>query len=121
MMRTRYVSLVLVWIALALALVSPVRADPSTGCEANTLVSLEHCVHHAIESGDIDNAGIAKSLLAKIDAAKAALDRQQVGVAVRTLEAFINEVEAQAGNHIDAVHAQHMVMHAERVIDALVP
>lgn len=28
-------------------------------------------------------------------------------------------LQAQAGKHIDAMHAQHMVMHAQSVIQAL--
>jgi hypothetical protein len=35
------------------------------------------------------------------------------------LESFVNEVEAQAGQHIGAMHAAHMVMHAGMVIAAL--
>lgn len=35
------------------------------------------------------------------------------------LGAFINEVEAQAGIHIDAMHAEHSSMHADTIIDGL--
>jgi len=62
---------------------------------------------------------VANSLLAKLDAAQAAVDRGQTSVAINKLQAFINEVQAQAGKHIDSMHAQHMVMHAQLVIQAL--
>jgi hexosaminidase len=120
-MRTRYLSLVLVWVVLALALVSRANADEEHGCDDVTVDSLYHCVHHAIEMGHISNVGVGNSLLAKVDAAQAAVDRGQPKVAVRILGAFIHEVEAQAAVHIDPEHAAHMIMHAEMVIDALSP
>ena len=65
---------------------------------------------------------MANSLLRKIDAALAAEDWGNASVAVRILEAFINEVEAQAGVHIDSTHADHMITHATNVIvDLLSP
>lgn len=84
-----------------------------------TIESLHHCVQHAHEAGHIDNAGVARSLLAKVNAALAAHDRGQDTVAIHHLEAFINAVEAQSGQHIDPEHAEHMIEHAERVIEAL--
>ena len=84
-----------------------------------TIEALHHCVHHAEEMGHITNAGVAKALHAKLDAAQAALDRGQPDVAVNNLEAFINQVEAQAGKSIDAEHAGHMIMHAEMVIASI--
>ncbi len=90
-------------------------------CTGTTIQSLHHCVQHAYDMGHIDNAGVAHSLLAKLDAAQAALDRSQPLVAVNKLQAFINEVNAQSGRHIAAEHAAHMVMHAQHVIAALRP
>ena len=84
-----------------------------------TIASLHHCVGHAYDMGHITNKGVANSLLAKLDAAQAALDRGQPGVAVNLLHAFINEVNAQAGKHIVADHAGHLVEHARNVITAL--
>ena len=84
-----------------------------------TIAALEECVVHAFTMGHIDNKGIANSLLAKLEAAQAALDRAQPEVAILLLGSFIKEVEAQAGHHIDAMHAAHMVAHAEMVIAEL--
>jgi len=80
---------------------------------------LEACVQHAADQGFIDNQGVTNSLFAKLGAAQAAFDRGQTGTAINLLNAFINEVQAQAGKHIDQMHAEHMVMHAQMVIRAL--
>ena len=84
-----------------------------------TIESLHHCVMHAADMEHIDNDGIARSLEAKLETAQAAQDRRQTEVSVRLLLAFIREVNAQAGNHVEAEHAQHMIHHAQLVIEAL--
>src|SRR6266700_2491096 len=84
-----------------------------------TIASLTTCVEHAASQGLITSQGVANSLLAELNAAQAALDRGQTSVAINELQAFIHEVQAQAGKHIDPMHAQHMVMHAQLVIQAL--
>ncbi len=87
-----------------------------------TVVSLEQCVGHAAEMGAIDNVGVANSLLSKLKAAESVLarnSRDAAWTAVNVLGAFIGEVQAQAGTHIEAQHAQHMVMHAQIVISTL--
>ena len=84
-----------------------------------TVAALRDCVTHATSEGLIDNAGVAHSLFAKIDAAQAAVDRGQPSVAANILDAFVQETQAQAGRHIDATHAAHMIMHAQAVIAAL--
>ena len=96
------------------------RAQTTDDCVLTpTIASLATCVENAASQGIITSQGVAHSLLAKLDAAQAAVDRGQTSVAINNLEAFINEVQAQAGKHIDAMHAQHMVMHAQLVIQAL--
>ncbi len=96
------------------------RAQTNDDCvHAPTIASLEACVEQCAEQGFINNQGVTTSLLAKLDAAQAALDQGQTSVAIHQLDAFIQEVQAQAGKHIEATHAQHMVMHAQMVIQAL--
>ena len=63
-----------------------------------TIASLASCVEHSLTIGHIDSAGVANSLLAKLDAAQAAQDREQVAVAIRLLEAFINEAGRKPAN-----------------------
>jgi len=116
----------LIYIALLLVIMNllstlPALANDEHMCphHALTISSLRMCVVHASDMGHITNQGVMKSLLVKLDAAQAAQDRNQNAVTVAKLEAFIHEVEAQAGKHIDASHAEHMIMHAGEVIDAL--
>lgn len=109
---------VLGMIVLLLLLAAPAFAAEDHTCdhEATTIESLHHCVMHALDMGHITNSGVATSLMAKLDAAQAALGRGQTDVAINILQAFINEVNAQAGVHIDAHHADHLVEHAQNVI-----
>lgn len=94
-------------------------AEMAPACMDATVAALRTCVEHAVATGAITNRGIATSLLAKLTAAQAALDRGQPTTAERLLGAFIREVQRQAGRHIEAEHARHMVEHARLVIAAL--
>jgi hypothetical protein len=84
-----------------------------------TVPSLQVCIQHAADMEFVDNQGVVKSLMAKLDTVQAARDRGQPGVAVHMITAFEGEVIAQAGKHIDAGHAQHVVLHAQVVMPAL--
>ncbi|HEV2235526.1 MAG TPA: hypothetical protein VGR57_02595, partial [Ktedonobacterales bacterium] len=120
MMHRAYGRMVFAALALAavLAFVAPglprAAAQGSDIClpEA-TITSLRECVRHTAEMGFIDNAGVTVSLLSKLDAAASAADRGQPLVAVQAIQAFEKEVSAQAGTHIDAEHAAHMLFHAQ--------
>lgn len=116
----RFLLVTLALFALALAAPVPARAQAMDECpHAPTIASLRTCVQHAADHGHIDNRGIAISLIAKLDAAQAALDRGQADVAIKGLEAFVRELDAQTGKHIVAEHAAHLRMHAKDVIAAL--
>jgi hypothetical protein len=95
------------------------RAQTTDDCATPTIAALTTCVEHAANQGLITSQGVANSLLAELNAAQAAFDRGQTSVAINDLQAFIYEVQAQAGVHIDSMHAQHMVIHAQLVIQAL--
>lgn len=117
-MRILLVTLILVMVSLIAS--GPVWAQEGECPHVGTTVqSLQTCVEHALENGHIDNAGVATSLLAKLDAAQAALDRGQTSVAINNLKAFIQEVRAQGGVHIRPPHDEHLVRHAQAVIGAL--
>lgn len=115
--------LVTVVVLVAVALFSAPKTLAQEMCPGlgmtPTITSLSDCVEHALTMGHIDRAGVANSLLAKLDTAQAAQDRKQVAVSIHLLEGFINEASAQAGIHIEEMHAAHMIMHAEMVIAAL--
>lgn len=123
-MKQRFVVVALVvlvaFVGFSLLTTGTARAQASDECgHEPTVASLVTCVEHAAQQGFIDNQGVTNSLLAKLDAAQAALDRGQTAVAINKLQAFIHEVQAQAGKHIVQEHAQHLVMHAQEVIQAL--
>ncbi len=84
-----------------------------------TIQSLLAGVQHAADAGLIDDHGVIGSLLAKLDAAQAAFDRGQPSAAVHLIQSFMREVSAQNDHHIDAMQAQRMLTHAQRVIQAL--
>lgn len=56
--------------------------------------------HQAASLGWIDNSGIINSLDVKLDNVKKKLGQGDNGVAKNILNAFINDVEAQAGKHL---------------------
>ena len=119
--------LVLSVIAMLSLLAAPALAAGEMTCEhsgatmdpLHAIASLHHCVMHAYDTGHVTNAGVAHSLMAKLDAAQAAFDRGHTDVAINLLNAFVNEVKAQSGKFIVADHAGHLVMHAQMVIMVL--
>jgi hypothetical protein len=112
--------LLIVALAAVLSALAPARAAAEEMCAMTpTVAALQECVHHAAGEGLINEPGVATSLLAKVRAAQAAVDRGQPAVATSILRAFVQEVSAQSGIHIEAAHAAHMVMHAQAVIAAL--
>lgn len=107
---------------LAFAMPGAALAQNHDACSHDTTIaSLKTCVEHAVNAGHIDNAGIAQSLLAKLNAAQKAVDRGQPSVGINNLNAFVQAVEAQSGKHIEASHAEHLITHAQNVITALNP
>jgi len=117
----RLLSVLLVVAVLSLSVVGPAFAMDNGECNHDlaTIESLHHCVTHAAEMGHITNHGVANALLSKLNAAQAALDRGQPAVAITILRAFIHTVEAQSGVSIVDPHGEHLIMHAQMVIDAL--
>jgi len=78
--------------------------------------SIKADVNQFLSSGAIKNAGLANSLLAKLDAAAAARARGQCNVAANIYQAFIHEVAAQSGKGIDAVAAAILIADAQYLI-----
>jgi predicted negative regulator of RcsB-dependent stress response len=96
------------------------RAQTGDGCvHQPTIDSLKMCVKHAAAQGFINSKGVTYSLLAKLDLAEVAVKDDCTSQAIDLLEAFIHEVKAQSGKHIESMHAEHLVMHAQMVIQAL--
>ncbi len=103
-------------------LITPTNARAQTSDECvhqPTIDSLKMCVQHAAAQGFINSKGVTYSLLAKLDLAEEAVKDDCTSRAIDLLEAFIHEVKAQSGKHIASMHAEHLVMHAQMVIQAL--
>jgi hypothetical protein len=116
----RILFLALIAVALGLFSAAPTSAAEMEHCaHAPTISALRTCVQHAIDHGHIDNLGVGQSLLAKLDSAQRSLDRSQPAVAINQLEAFIHELDAQSGRHIETEHATHLRTHAQHVVTAL--
>lgn len=67
----------------------------------------------------VDNTGLAESLIAKVAAARGALQRGNLTAARGTLFAFIDEVKAQRGVHIKSDAADLFVAAANSVLSSL--
>jgi hypothetical protein len=84
-----------------------------------TLGSLTATVQRYSAEGVIGDPGIVRSLLQKLDAAQAAVDRGQPGTARNQLGAFEREVAAQAGKKIPSSAADLLITDAKSVAAAL--
>ena len=67
--------------------------------------------------GQIDNAGIANSLLSKVLNAADAAARGNVQASDNIMQAFINQVTAQSGQHISASAAAILINAATYIIN----
>ena len=111
---------ILAVVLFALVAPLPASAQEMDACPHTlTIESLRICVQHSADHGHIDNPGVVQSLIAKVNAAEAALDRGQEAIAINMLKAFVRELNAQSGKHIGAEHAAHLRMHAEHIIVSL--
>lgn len=70
-------------------------------------------------SGDVLSPEIANSLATKVAQARQSQDRSVIEAAIRQLNAFINEIEAQAGTKISTDAATMLIAYAENVIRQL--
>jgi len=73
-------------------------------------------VESALSTGAITNAGVANSLLAELNQAKAARGRDQCRTAANLYQSFINDVQAQSGKTIAPATASQLVIEAEFLI-----
>jgi hypothetical protein len=81
-----------------------------------TADSIKQDVDQFLAAGLIKNAGLANSLLAKLNAAADARSRGQCGTAANQYNAFINALQAQAGKGVGANAAAIMIADAEYLI-----
>ena len=81
-----------------------------------TAASIKNDVNQFLAAGAIKNSGEATSLLAKLDTAAAARSRGQCSVAAKVYQSFINDLQGQSGNGVDATAAAIMIGDAQYLI-----
>jgi hypothetical protein len=84
-----------------------------------TLDSLTAAVNLFAAQGQIDDSRMVRSLLSKLEDAKDAIARGSNKAAINKLNEFIDQVNAQVGQHITASAAQLLVTDARYVIATL--
>ncbi len=82
-----------------------------------TLESLPLLIQELRRRDIIDNDGIMNSFLAKADGAIDAANKNNADVAINVLEALINAVTAQSGNHISSAGADLLAADTQYVIN----
>jgi hypothetical protein len=81
-----------------------------------TVLDIANSIQAALQQGLIDNRGIANSLLSKLRAAQADLARGNRQSFVGVVNAFINEVRAQTGQHIQRDAANLFITDAQDLL-----
>jgi hypothetical protein len=81
-----------------------------------TADSIKDDVGQFLDANKIKSGGLAKSLLGKLNAAAAARSRGECATASNQYDAFIQELEAQAGKGVDAAAAAIMIADAQYLI-----
>lgn len=84
-----------------------------------TIASLHALVERFSAKGQVSDAGLTQSLLAKLEAAAASRDAGRSRTAAGQITSFIQEVSAQRGNKIDPAAADILIIDAEAVRAAL--
>jgi hypothetical protein len=84
-----------------------------------TLDTLDDCVTHHWNDGQIHSKGVYNSLISKVNAAISTRDNGNTEAAINILEAFIHQVEALSSKQIDSEAAEHMIHHATKAIEDL--
>lgn len=111
----KIVTIFIVLVMLALAVPANAMGDHDCPHHGPTIEQLRNCVLHALDAGHISK-GVANGLLSKINEAESSFNAGQYSDAIGSLNAFINQVNAQTGKAIQLMHADHMIGHAEAVI-----
>ncbi len=91
-------------------------AGTSWGVTAITTTSMRQDINQLLASGAIKNAGIAKSLIAKLNAIEAARATGDCATAASIAQAFIHELQAQSGKGVAAAAASTLIADAQVLI-----
>lgn len=100
------------------ATVTPTPTATITPATA-TIESLITTLEGYCQGGQIDNQGICNSLQGKLNKAQKYINQGKPDKAVKELQAFVNEVEAQRGKHIIIEAADWLIDIAGQLITQL--
>ncbi len=81
-----------------------------------TTGSLMPSLQRACQEGSVDQHGICKSLMKKLEAAQAAHERGQHATEHNVLGAFTHELRAQGGKAVDPLRAEWLIAFAQDII-----
>jgi 5'-nucleotidase/UDP-sugar diphosphatase len=81
-----------------------------------TTGSLKAALDRFYAEGKIDNAGVYNALLKKLENSGASSKKEHMLAAAGQLQAFINEVQAQSGQHITEMAAGMLIADAEWIL-----
>jgi len=84
-----------------------------------TINELKTEIEELGSEGEIDNQGIVRSLIAKLNVAQKLIDNGKTDQAKKILNAFINEVQAQSEKHISPDAAELLIESAEHILSHL--
>lgn len=82
-----------------------------------TMEGLIELINQFLNSGDIDNSGIANSLISKVSNALDAKNSGNEQASDNIMQAFINQVEAQSGKHISTYAVAILINAATYIIN----
>jgi probable HAF family extracellular repeat protein len=91
-------------------------AGTSWGAIAITTTGMRQAISQLLASGAIKNAGIANSLIAKLNAIEAARATGDCATAASIAQAFIHELQAQSGKGVAAAAASTLIADAQFLI-----
>ncbi|MFX0108364.1 MAG: hypothetical protein ACFE7R_08780 [Candidatus Hodarchaeota archaeon] len=84
-----------------------------------TIDELKAEIEEMGSQGDIDNQGIVRSLLAKLNVAQRLVDKGKIDEAIMVLEDFIPQVQELSGIHITPEAADILIQSAEYILSHL--
>ncbi len=84
-----------------------------------TVNDLKTKIEELGSEGEIDNQGIVRSLIAKMNSAQKLIDKEKIGEAVMVLEGFITQVQELSEIHTTAGTADILIESAEYIISHL--
>jgi probable HAF family extracellular repeat protein len=91
-------------------------AGTSWGAATVTTTTMRQDINQLLASGAIKNAGIANSLIAKLNAVETARAIGDCATAASIAQAFINELQAQGGKSVVAAAASTLIADAQFLI-----